>query len=118
MGEQEQCNHATLHKRGDIYECATCMGQFSAAARQPDVAPQEKLRALIEAVARDAVQLAIVRNSLTWDDAEELTEEQIAQDAADAIYGDGTCADGEPLESVKKLEMLLSTPASEKEGHK
>jgi len=70
--------------------------------------PRDEVRGLVEAVARDAVQLAIVRNSLSWDNAEELTEEQIAQDAADAIYGDGTCADGEPLESVKKLEAALA----------
>lgn len=65
-------------------------------------------RGLVEAVAREAVLLAIVRSELEWDEATEQTEESIAQDAADALFGDGTCAE-EPTHSAKQLIAILES---------
>lgn len=71
-----------------------------------------ELRKLILAVAREAVELAIIRSDLTWDDAADITGKQIAIDAALAILGQATC-DDQPTESAQKLLAFAARCANE-----
>lgn len=71
-----------------------------------------ELRKLILVVAREAVELAIIRSDLTWDDAADITGKQIAIDAGLAIFGEATC-DDQPTESVQKLMSFAARCANE-----
>jgi hypothetical protein len=61
----------------------------------------------IRSVARIAVQLAIVRHDLTWDEEIDMTENEIAEDAVWAVFGEGTCSE-EPIEAVTRLLDALA----------
>jgi len=85
-------------RRVDEVKPSSCVGEHGSIK----TLPEQDWRGMIEAVARDAVEIAIVRSELTWDESLETSEAEIAQDAADALFGDGTCAD-EPTRSAKQL---------------
>lgn len=73
-----------------------------ASTKDHDVERAKTIEALIESVAREAVELAIIRSELKWDESLKQTEIDISQDAADALFGEGTCVE-EPRLSVKQL---------------